>query len=332
MSDVQPPVVSVILPAYNVEAHIGTAIRRLLNQTYSHVEVVVIDDKSEDSTVSEIMRFVDDPRLKLVQLPTNRGVANARNIALEAATGEYVWFVDADDEWSSDFIRTMLGAALEDAADLVVCSAIFRFGRDLSRKEYVIRYRSRRQLVGEDALETLLGGTGALWNKLFKRCSLAERPFPPLRSKSDHGGLLKSMPALGRVSIVPDALYSYVQRDGSISNGGIREPENFLALLPIAEASLQTFPQTKRLRRLRVQFRSEIIARAIRENWRFMSKADDSTKDLTREVPWADVACILSRPRPFLTCVAAKLAPAQARSAFRLLGRSRWSMHQPGES
>lgn len=326
MTSVGVPVVSVILPAFNVEGYVGHAIARLLEQSYRHVEVVVVDDKSEDATVTEVLRYADDPRVVFVQLPANRGVANARNVALEVASGDFVWFVDADDEWSGDFIKIMLDVALRDAADVVVCSAVHRFGHGLLNEEFVARYRSHQpQLVGEDALEILLLGTGALWNKLFKRAAVTERPFPPLRSKSDHGGLLALLPTLLRVSIVPDALYTYLQRDGSISNGGIAQPRNFLALLPIAEKSLGQFPQTRRIRQLSAQFRCDIVARALRESWRFTPKSDASTRMFARDLRWTEIAVSAARPRAFLTCAAAKVAPVQSRSLFRWLGRNRWS-------
>ncbi|WP_170297033.1 glycosyltransferase family 2 protein [Agromyces salentinus] len=326
MNGSDAPVVSVVLPTYNAEKHIGRAIERLLEQSYALIEIVVVDDRSEDMTVDEIMRYSGDPRLKLVRLPVNQGVANARNVGLDAVSGDYVWFVDADDEWSSDFVQVMLRAALEDAADVVVCSAAFRFGRDLSRKEFVARYRSRkRDLAGEDALEVLLLGTGALWNKLFKRSSLLVRPFPPLSSKSDHGGLLAMLPMLKFVSIVPDVLYTYVQRDGSISNGGVRQPENFLALLSIAKNHLDTVPHTARSRRLSARFRCGIVGRALRENWRYSSEANDQTRRFNSQLTWAQLVSSIVDPRTFLTCAAAKCAPAMSRNLFRRLGRNRWS-------
>lgn len=93
------PLVSVIVPAYNAEAFIDATLDSIVAQTYTNIEILVVDDGSKDHTASIVASFAErDRRIKLLQQP-NAGVAAARNLAIEHSTGEYIAPVDADDIW-----------------------------------------------------------------------------------------------------------------------------------------------------------------------------------------------------------------------------------------
>lgn len=89
--------VSVIIPAYNVERYIAQTVRSVLNQTYSNFELLIIDDESPDKSV-EICQQFGDPRLKIIH-QKNRGLAGARNTGIRQAKGDYLAFLDGDDLW-----------------------------------------------------------------------------------------------------------------------------------------------------------------------------------------------------------------------------------------
>jgi glycosyltransferase involved in cell wall biosynthesis len=101
------PKVSVIIPTHNRADLIGRAVRSALTQTCSDVEVLVIDDCSKDGT-GETVLAIRDPRVKYVRHETNRGVSAARNTALSLATGEFIAFLDDDDEWLPEKLRIQL--------------------------------------------------------------------------------------------------------------------------------------------------------------------------------------------------------------------------------
>jgi len=90
------PRISVIVTAYNRAAMVGDAIASVLRQTMADFELIVVDDGSTDRTV-EIVKAIDDPRIRLIVHEWNRGVQHARNSGLEAARGEYVAWLDSDD-------------------------------------------------------------------------------------------------------------------------------------------------------------------------------------------------------------------------------------------
>ena len=96
-----PGLVSIITPAYNSGRFVGESIRSVLAQTYSHWEMIIVDDASTDSTRNEIGKF-DDPRIRYVRLNHNVGGAEARNTALRMARGRWIAFLDSDDVWHPD--------------------------------------------------------------------------------------------------------------------------------------------------------------------------------------------------------------------------------------
>ncbi|WP_449355095.1 glycosyltransferase [Virgibacillus natechei] len=102
-------IVSVIIPAYNAEKGIGTAIESMLSQTWQSLELLVVDDHSTDNTVDVIKAYMKkDSRVKLVTTPVNSGPYVARNIALKEATGEFVTINDADDWSHAEKIETQV--------------------------------------------------------------------------------------------------------------------------------------------------------------------------------------------------------------------------------
>ncbi|WP_460205219.1 glycosyltransferase [Scytonema sp. NUACC21] len=100
--------ISVVIPAYNAEKTIRETIESVLNQTYSNLEVLVINDGSQDSTLN-ILSSIKDPRLKIYSYP-NGGIPTSRNRGIEKASGEYISFIDSDDLWTPDKLEAQFKA------------------------------------------------------------------------------------------------------------------------------------------------------------------------------------------------------------------------------
>jgi len=97
---------SIIIPVYNKAAYLPRAVNSILSQTVQDFEILVIDDASTDHSV-EIIRSIADPRIRLFQQETNRGVSAARNRGIQEAQYNWVAFLDADDEWKPDYLATI---------------------------------------------------------------------------------------------------------------------------------------------------------------------------------------------------------------------------------
>ncbi|MEH2425607.1 MAG: glycosyltransferase family 2 protein [Nostoc sp.] len=112
------PKVSVIIPAYNTEAYIAKAIESALEQTFTDIEVIVVDDGSSDKTV-EVAKSFADQRLKVIVNQQNLGVSAARNRALKAAQGEWVAVLDSDDWYAPERLEKLVLLAEETNADMI---------------------------------------------------------------------------------------------------------------------------------------------------------------------------------------------------------------------
>lgn len=115
------PLVSVIIPAYNVEAYVEAAVRSVLDQTLTDIEVIVVDDGSKDATGEILDRMAqDDPRLTALHVQ-NGGAPAARNLAIDRARGRYLVFVDADDECAPTMLERLARIMDRDGCELAVC-------------------------------------------------------------------------------------------------------------------------------------------------------------------------------------------------------------------
>jgi len=113
------PFVSVIIPTYNCQLFIETAVRSVMEQTYRDWELLVIDDGSTDATCEIIRRLAEeDARIRFLRNPANIGVAGTRNRGLDEIRGEYVAFLDGDDVWHPKKLEKQLQAMRAEDADM----------------------------------------------------------------------------------------------------------------------------------------------------------------------------------------------------------------------
>lgn len=162
--------VSVIVPVYNVADYLPKCVDSLLAQTYSDIEILLIDDGSTDNSGIIADQYAErDSRVRTIHQP-NSGVSAARNRGLDAMRGDYVMFVDGDDFVSKDFCKVALDLAIEKEVD-IVSFGYFTFldqGVELERRAT----REPRLLNKEQAIQELIRRRDVLynyvWNKIFK--------------------------------------------------------------------------------------------------------------------------------------------------------------------
>lgn len=120
--------VSIIMPAYNVEKLISDSINSVLSQTYKNFELIVVDDYSQDQTSQIVENFIlKDKRVKLIKNIKNKGVAETRNTGLDHASGDFVAFLDSDDKWVENKLEKQLDIFAKYTDIDIVYSSYYRF-------------------------------------------------------------------------------------------------------------------------------------------------------------------------------------------------------------
>ena len=177
------PEVSVILPAYNAQAYLADAVESVLRQSFSDWELLLVDDGSSDETPALCDAFAArDSRIRVLH-KANGGVSAARNDALDAARGEWIAFLDADDVYLPDFLLSLLDAARRSGADAAACGFSYVwpdgtekaapaplpegvYDADAAIRGFVLPLLCDR--VSEDLI------LGTIWRCLFRRADLLE--------------------------------------------------------------------------------------------------------------------------------------------------------------
>jgi len=215
---VYEPVVSIIVPVFNVGSYLREGLESLLAQDFAHpFEVILIDDCSTDDSLSICREFVSNHanRFKLIESRINGGVSVARNTGLDNARGDYFMFVDPDDVLPVGALQSLYGAATRHDPDIVKGNnSIFDESGEKNARYNV----SSESLVKGDAVLTTLYAhsrvRGHPWGKLFKRSRLGHFRFPiGVRMAQDLYYCANVFSAAESLLLIDRAVYRYRNRD-----------------------------------------------------------------------------------------------------------------------
>ncbi len=204
--------VSVVIPAYNAEEYLAQCIENLLHQTYKSLEIIVIDDGSTDNTARIARQY---PSVTYVH-QENMGLSGARNKGIEAASGEYLHFMDADDAVTLDFYEKMVQAITDADADIAFCGFIFeRYPKQTQRVEYRTLYTKTEDKIRA----TNVCNYAACWRYLFRLSFLKGKNllFELGRMAEDRIFSLQAVFFAKRIVSVPDVMYIYKNRRNAIT-------------------------------------------------------------------------------------------------------------------
>lgn len=176
--------ISVIIPIYNAELYLNRCIESVLHQTYSNLEVILVDDGSTDHSGEICDSYREtDKRVKVIH-QENGGPSLARNRGLRLAKGEYIGFIDSDDYMAGDMYETLL-AYMQDDVDITCCGRICVFSKGRSKLQYLSK---TKKYTREEALvEVLLirNISSSVCTKLFRRALFEKICFPVGRGSED---------------------------------------------------------------------------------------------------------------------------------------------------
>lgn len=206
---------SLIIPIYNASTYLAFSLESLLSQPFQDFELILVDDGSTDASPSICDEYAaKDERIRVLHEP-HSGVANSRQVGLEAAKGMYILYVDADDQVDPCMIADMYQVAVDQEADMVLCDY-----RELTHEGEVYRKQEPTALDGVAVLEDILDGKlyGALWNKMMRREWLLQTKaaFPQrLTMREDLVFLSQCLPYASKIAYIPKAFYGYERRNAS---------------------------------------------------------------------------------------------------------------------
>ena len=226
--------ISIIVPVYNAEMHLNKCVDSILAQTYTNIEVILVDDGSSDGSE----RICDEYQMKdsrvLVFHKENGGVSSARNLALKKARGDYVMFVDADDWIEENMCRTMMDEALIHKVMLVITQGINRDEDGKIEDTRELSERGNSRVIDTEREFSFLDeyAPGVVWGNLYRRDCISNLWFDEdISLGEDTLFFARAVKQCPQILILTERFYNYVKYSESAAHGAMNEKKmtNLLA-------------------------------------------------------------------------------------------------------
>lgn len=218
--------ISVIIPVYNTEKYLERCLQSVLRQTYSNTEIICVNDGSTDNSGDILEKYASaDKRIKIIK-QKNQGQSAARNIAMQKANGDYIFFVDADDFIHPQTLEILLTAAIKENASIVatIDTKHYQSGIiDIEKLQYATHRNPLLHILQNEASGSVI------WNKLYKRDLIQNRPFINGIYFEDWPWITCLFADIKTYTTVPYALYGYNTENASTMRSGftIRKINDF---------------------------------------------------------------------------------------------------------
>lgn len=211
--------ISIIVPVYDVELYLEKCVKSIQNQTYTNLEIILVDDGSPDRCPEICDRLADcDSRIKVIH-KENGGLSDARNAGLDIARGNYISFIDSDDYISEQMFEKLHHRIQEDCSDIAVCNIAY-----IDIDGNILDKRTND--VDEGCLDELqfwieLYGTNytycvVAWNKLYRKELFDDIRYDCGKIHEDELIIHKIINKCERISFLKEKMYFYLQRNQSI--------------------------------------------------------------------------------------------------------------------
>lgn len=222
------PLVSVIIPVYNVTDYLRRCLDSVCIQRYTNLEIILVDDGSTDGSGAICDDYAQQDRRIHVIHQENRGAATARNQGLSVATGAYIAFVDSDDFVHREYIACLLELCITQHCEVAQCA----FERGVQSyfsqptKRDTLEIRNRDNLFDDRCLKI------TVWGKLFHRPLMEGHRFLDGATYEDEGFTYAVLYQANQIVLTHQRLYYYYQRDGSCMRNNGEVSLGFMKFLP----------------------------------------------------------------------------------------------------
>ncbi len=233
--------VSVIVPVYKTEKYLCRCVDSILAQTYTNLEIILVDDGSPDNCGKICDEYAaKDSRIKVIH-KENGGVSSARNAGLKSFTGEYVTFIDSDDFVDNRYVECLI-ENMDDSTDIVVCS-YNALKPDLGLIENFLDYSNTIISRIDNGFDFMGKSVNyGILCKLFKKETLTGLFFDEkICSGEDALFCAQAYVKVRTIKYVPESLYSYIYYDESLSHGAVTK--DTLILLDVWDDIHKLFPE-----------------------------------------------------------------------------------------
>ena len=233
--------ISIIIPIYNIENYIENCIKSVIEQTYSNIEVLLINDGSTDHSFEICQKCAGiDNRIKVIN-KKNGGLSDARNCGIENASGQYLMFVDGDDFIHSCACEILLRNLINTQADIAIGG--FRKVDNITDVGEAIFNQIPVVYSGRESCFNVYNEFGVnftvAWGKLYKASCFEKIRYPIGKLHEDEYVTYQLLYAADSVVYVASPLYYYIQREGSMM-GSIYDEKN-LSILEMANQAIQFY-------------------------------------------------------------------------------------------
>lgn len=232
--------ISVIIPVYNVEKYLRKCLESITNQIFKDIEIICVDDGSTDNSLKILNELAQqDNRIIVISKP-NGGHFSARHTGIEAASGEYILFVDSDDWIDTTLIEKAYKKISETKTDIVIFGAYTVKNNNISNGMYSVnkipKKFKNKILTLEDYKDTIFKFCPTAWSKLYRKDFIAVNNirFQEIEQGEDQLFYIHTMLKAKNIFILDENLYYYVKnREGSLTNNSMKSSispiQNFFA-------------------------------------------------------------------------------------------------------
>lgn len=216
------PLISVIIPVYNVAPYLLRCLDSVVSQSYKKLEIIVVDDGSTDESGEICDTYAkNDKRIRVIH-KKNGGLSDARNKGIVIANGEFITFIDSDDYVEKNHIETLIFNQCKYNSDIAISAHLVKYPNRVIDTATHTEY----EISPKETLERMLYSEGidlSAWAKLYKAKLFRDIEFPKSRNYEDAATTYRLIDKSNRISVISEPTYNYIIRSDGISQSSFSE-------------------------------------------------------------------------------------------------------------
>lgn len=212
--------ISTIIPVYNSEKYIEQVMTSVINQKLKPYEIIIVNDGSNDETLIECEKFSEIyNNIKIINIENNRGVSYARNIGIKQAKGEYIHFVDSDDEIELNMYQEIMDEIMDKNVDMVITGTKYnengKITQYIPNRQFISTYTEMKSFVKDNCISGRRDIFNVVWNKLYKKEFILRNNIvfdEEINFGEDFLFNCKCMKRTNLIYVMDNAYYNYMRR------------------------------------------------------------------------------------------------------------------------